>query len=309
MGSIFSYHDSRPSVKNILLMDSEGKRVAVKYYSDDWPTNGAKLVFEKSVFTKTLKTNARIESEIMMFESNVVVYRFMQDLHFFVTGSDDENELILVTVLQGFFDAVALLLRNNVDKREALENLDLILLCFDEIVDGGCAIRFLILVLSSNPTIIAGKVATHTMDADAPLAEQYVSGADFRTGFSYGFPLFLHHSSAGDAVSSPRCDPRPPRRCWNEEEGRRDRDRRSTMIGREVLSEIAAQTSDRDLSGLLLRFNTVGGGLGSRWGEKTALPALEWWRNGGNLHGTCELLDWLCRSKDVTHGGIGLEGH
>ncbi|KAL6222990.1 hypothetical protein ACLB2K_006380 [Fragaria x ananassa] len=31
------------------------------------------------------------------------------------------------------------------------------------------------------------------------------------------------------------------------------------MIGREVLSEIAAQTSDRDLSGLLLHSNTVGG--------------------------------------------------
>jgi hypothetical protein len=27
--------------------------------------------------------------------------------------------------------------RNNVDKSEALENLDLILLCLDEIVDGG----------------------------------------------------------------------------------------------------------------------------------------------------------------------------
>ena len=27
--------------------------------------------------------------------------------------------------------------RNNVDKMEALENLDLILLCLDEIVDGG----------------------------------------------------------------------------------------------------------------------------------------------------------------------------
>ncbi|KAL6144426.1 hypothetical protein ACLB2K_055119 [Fragaria x ananassa] len=49
-----------------------------------------------------------------------------------------------------------------------------------------------------------------------------------------------------------------PRRCWNEE-GRRDRDQRSTMTGREVLSEIAAQTSDRDLSGLLLlHSNTVG---------------------------------------------------
>ncbi|CAA2965425.1 coatomer subunit zeta-1-like [Olea europaea subsp. europaea] len=126
-----------PTVKNILLLDSEGKRVAVKYFSDDWPTNSAKLAFEKSVFTKTQKTNARTESEITMLENNIIVYRFVQDLHFFVTGGDDENELILATVLQGFFDAVTLILRNNVEQREALENLDLILLCLDEIVDGG----------------------------------------------------------------------------------------------------------------------------------------------------------------------------
>ncbi|KAJ0959766.1 hypothetical protein J5N97_000544 [Dioscorea zingiberensis] len=140
MGSLFNYRDSSPSVKNILLLDSEGKRVAVKYYSDDWPTNGAKLAFEKSVFAKTLKTNARLEAEIMMFDSNVVIYKFMQDLHFFVTGGDDENELILATVLQGFFDAVALLLSG--------------------------------MILETDPTVIAGKVATHTMDADAPLSEQ-----------------------------------------------------------------------------------------------------------------------------------------
>ena len=46
-----------------------------------------------------------------MLENNVIVYKFAQDLHFFVTGGDDENELILSTVLQGFFDAVGLLLR------------------------------------------------------------------------------------------------------------------------------------------------------------------------------------------------------
>lgn len=56
--------DSCPIVKNILLLDSEGKRVAVKYYSDDWSTNGAKLAYEKSVFTKTQKTNARTEGTI-----------------------------------------------------------------------------------------------------------------------------------------------------------------------------------------------------------------------------------------------------
>lgn len=46
-----------------------------------------------------------------MFENNIVVYKFVQDLHFFVTGGENENELILATVLQGFFDAVGLLLR------------------------------------------------------------------------------------------------------------------------------------------------------------------------------------------------------
>ncbi|XP_020246127.1 coatomer subunit zeta-1-like isoform X2 [Asparagus officinalis] len=126
-----------PSIKNILLLDSEGKRVAAKYCTDDWPTNAAKLAFEKSVFTKTQKANARSEAEIITFDNCVVVYKFVQDLHFFVTGGDNENELMLATVLQGFFDAVGLLLRNNVDKRTALENLDLILLCIDEIVDGG----------------------------------------------------------------------------------------------------------------------------------------------------------------------------
>ncbi|GFP85702.1 coatomer subunit zeta-1, partial [Phtheirospermum japonicum] len=159
-----------PTIKNILLLDSEGKRVAVKYYSDDWPTNSAKVAFEKSVFTKTQKTNARTEAEITMLESNIIVYKFVQDLHFFITGGDDENELILATVLQGFFDAVTLLLRNNVDQREALENLDLILLCLDEIVDGG-------IVLETDGSIIAGKVATHSMDDGAPLSEQTISQA------------------------------------------------------------------------------------------------------------------------------------
>nr|GEX24411.1 coatomer subunit zeta-1-like [Tanacetum cinerariifolium] len=167
---IHSPMESCPSVKNILLLDSEGGRVAVKYYSDDWPTNSAKEAFEKSVFTKTQKTNARTEAEIAMFENNIVIYKFAQDLHFFVTGGDDENELIISTVLQGFFDAVGLLLRGNVDKKEALENLDLILLCLDEIVDGG-------IILETDANVIAGKVASHSVDSGAPLSEQTISQA------------------------------------------------------------------------------------------------------------------------------------
>ncbi|XP_030476056.1 coatomer subunit zeta-1-like [Syzygium oleosum] len=159
-----------PSVKNVLLLDSEGNRIAVKYYCDDWPTNSAKEAFEKTVFTKTQKTNARTEAEIAMFENNVVVYKFVQNLHFFVTGGEDENELILATVLQGFFDAVGILLRGQVEKREALENLDLILMCLDEIVDGG-------IILETDPNVIAGKVASQSVDAGGPLSEQSISQA------------------------------------------------------------------------------------------------------------------------------------
>ncbi|PPR81999.1 hypothetical protein GOBAR_AA38718 [Gossypium barbadense] len=166
----FGNAESCPSIKNILLLDSEGNRVAVKYYSDEWPNNSAKEAFEKSLFTKTQKTNARTEAEIAMFESHIIVYKFVQDLHFFVTGAENENELVLVTVLQGFFDAVGLLLRGTVDKKEALENLDLILLCLDEIVDGG-------IILETDANVIAGKVASHNIDAAAPLSEQTISQA------------------------------------------------------------------------------------------------------------------------------------
>ncbi|XP_013606890.1 coatomer subunit zeta-3 isoform X2 [Brassica napus] len=162
-------NDSCPLVKNILLLDSEGKRVAVKYYSDDWTTNAAKLAFEKYVFTKTAKTNARTE-EITLLENNIVVYKFAQDLHFFVTGGEDENELILSSVLQGFFDAVALLFRNNVEKMEALENLDLIFLCLDEMVDQG-------MVLETDANVIAGKVAMQSAEASGSLSEQTLTQA------------------------------------------------------------------------------------------------------------------------------------
>jgi coatomer subunit zeta len=59
-----------PLVKNILLLDSEGKRVAVKYYSDGWPTLSAKLAFEKSVFAKTQKANAGTDGNLHLISLN-----------------------------------------------------------------------------------------------------------------------------------------------------------------------------------------------------------------------------------------------
>ena len=46
-------------------------------------------------------------------------------------------QLILSSVLNGFYDAVSQILRRNVEKRALLENLDSIFLAMDEICDGG----------------------------------------------------------------------------------------------------------------------------------------------------------------------------
>lgn len=46
-----------------------------------------------------------------MFDSVVVVYKYIGDLMFYVTGSQDENELVLYTVLQAFYETVTILLR------------------------------------------------------------------------------------------------------------------------------------------------------------------------------------------------------
>ena len=46
-----------------------------------------------------------------MFEDVVVCYKFIGDLMFFVTSSQDENELILHQVLVAMYESISLLLR------------------------------------------------------------------------------------------------------------------------------------------------------------------------------------------------------
>ena len=44
---------------------------------------------------------------------------------------------MLLSALNSFSDAANLLLRNQLEKRSVLENLDLVLLCLDETIDDG----------------------------------------------------------------------------------------------------------------------------------------------------------------------------
>ena len=59
------------------------------------------------------------------------------DVLMYVVGSEDENELILDTVLDGVTGALSILLGGDVSANNILEHLDVAMLTVDETVDDG----------------------------------------------------------------------------------------------------------------------------------------------------------------------------
>ena len=83
----------------------------------------------------------RIAGDIILYDGRLAVYKHSLDLIFYLIANQDENELMISTALSAFSDAVHMLLRNQVEKRAVLENLDLVLLCLDETIDEGYVTR------------------------------------------------------------------------------------------------------------------------------------------------------------------------
>lgn len=89
-----------------------------------------------SQFERTISW--KISGDIILYDAHLAVYKHSLDLIFYLIGGPSENELMLHSALIAFSDAVHMLLRNSVEKRGVLENLDLVLLCLDETIDDGC---------------------------------------------------------------------------------------------------------------------------------------------------------------------------
>lgn len=122
------------NIKAMCILDVSGARILAKYYDKNvFTTVKEQKVFEKNLFNKT----HRADAEIIMLDGLTCVYKSNVDLFFYVMGSTHENELILVSVLNCLYDSVSLILKKNVEKRALMDNLDIIMLAFDEICDGG----------------------------------------------------------------------------------------------------------------------------------------------------------------------------
>merc|ERR1719339_522423 len=151
------------TVKGILILDNDGKRILAKYYDgESFPNTAAQKKFEKSLFTKTHKANA----EIIMLDGLTCLYKSSVDLFFYVLGSGQENELLLMAVLDCLFTTVSGILRKNVDKKSLCDNMEVIMLAMDEMIDNG-------MIMESDSQQVISRVALRS--DDIPLGEQTVA--------------------------------------------------------------------------------------------------------------------------------------
>uniref|UniRef100_G3NQB4 Coatomer subunit zeta n=1 Tax=Gasterosteus aculeatus aculeatus TaxID=481459 RepID=G3NQB4_GASAC len=136
------------TVKAVFILDNDGNRLLSKYYDPElYPSMKEQKNFERNVFNKTHKA----DNEIAFLEGMTVVYKSSIDLFFYVVGSPQENELMLVAVLSCLFESLSQILRKNVERRCLLDNMEGVFLIVDEIIDGG-------VILESDPQQVLQKV-------------------------------------------------------------------------------------------------------------------------------------------------------
>eukprot|EP01051_Picozoa_sp_SAG22_P003952 SAG22_NODE_203_length_15320_cov_14.023516_1_plen_194_part_00 len=126
-----------PHIDVILLLDSDGKRIYGKYSGEKYATAEQQSEFEKNLYSKTKNTHARTEAEIILLNKQIIVYMFSTDVYLYVGGDHNENELILATMLSALYDTLDTMLRHQVDHRNIMDNLGIVLMTLDELVDNG----------------------------------------------------------------------------------------------------------------------------------------------------------------------------
>ena len=87
----------------------------------------------------------------------------------FIVGSPTENELVLASVVDGLYEALAMLLPDSVEKRTILENLEYLFLLVDELVDGG-------IILETDPRALASRVLMKGSDGNTTPASELTIG-------------------------------------------------------------------------------------------------------------------------------------
>ncbi|KAJ2813377.1 Golgi-to-ER vesicle coat component [Coemansia sp. 'formosensis'] len=100
------------TVRAMIIMDGDGNRLVAKYYSrgphaQNYKTVKEQKKFESELFSKTRKSSG----EVILYDGHTVLFKYVNDVHLYLVGDPEENELLLSAVLNGLVEAISLLLK------------------------------------------------------------------------------------------------------------------------------------------------------------------------------------------------------
>merc|ERR1719171_1217399 len=96
----------------ILVLDSDGGRLAVKYSQiarkELWPGVKAQLAFEKRVIIKLPKpSSSRSEVDVAVIDDFTVLFQACNDVFVCAVAASSENELVVLQLVEGVFSAMS----------------------------------------------------------------------------------------------------------------------------------------------------------------------------------------------------------
>lgn len=134
-------------IKAIIVLQLDGRRALAKYYDDSIDQKR----LERSLYAKTKTPKAK--DEIIYLDGHIIVHKFVTDSHIYVVGGKLENPIILDSVLDCTVEVIKSLPSNNSGNNTVLENLNRVMLAFDEICDLG-------ILLENDPSLVEQRITS-----------------------------------------------------------------------------------------------------------------------------------------------------
>lgn len=160
----------------LLVTDSDGARIAVKYSSygkQKWPTVKAQIQFEKKLIGKLPKQTgcSRCETDVAVVDDLTVLHQACNDVVICAVAPSSENELIILQLVEGIVGALNNVVQQNflcsgVTKQLMLDKLSEVFFILDEVTDDG-------IIMETDEEKIAARVKmTDETEANAAQSEQ-----------------------------------------------------------------------------------------------------------------------------------------
>ena len=138
-----------PTIKAVLLIDLDGKRIYSKYYEKNPIVTLNKQHEIENKISKTISQKGN--NELFLLDKYIVLYKTISDVIIAVLTDPQENELFVLQALNCIVNGFEMIFEKGFDKKIALEYYDKIAIAIDEVIDDG-------IILETDPEEMANRV-------------------------------------------------------------------------------------------------------------------------------------------------------